>query len=38
MPVFWPVVDLLRLVEATGWCVVLMAGGYVVGWVRWGLQ
>lgn len=36
MPIFWPVIDALRLVEATVWCMVLMVGGCVVGWLRWG--
>lgn len=38
MPVFHVVSEALRLAEAAGWCVVLMGGGVVVGWLRWGMR
>lgn len=38
MPALHAWYEALRLAEAAGWCVVLMGGGYVVGWLRWGMR
>lgn len=36
MPVYWTLVEPLRVTEAALWCAWLFTGGVVVGWLRWG--
>jgi hypothetical protein len=36
MPVFHVISEPLRMVEAGALCMWLMAGGVLVGWLRWG--
>ncbi len=38
MPALHAMNEALWRIEATGWCAVLMGGGYAVGWLRWGMK